>query len=151
MQNRAQHWGFWTTCPNAKSTCPKHKWHSSYNLQNDTPEIQIANLKYFYLPNRASGSQAYLPHLIFYLPRASGQCLILSPAELTNSCQRLIFPIRIKRGCPTVQETLTELVWTVSASVTVSTIFRTPPFSPSAIPPSQKTPPTAPRNTPILP
>ena len=33
--------------------------------QNDTPEIQIANLKYFHLPHRASGSQVLLalPHL----------------------------------------------------------------------------------------
>ena len=34
--------------------------------QNDTPEIQIANLKYFHLPNRASGSQVLLapPHFL---------------------------------------------------------------------------------------
>ena len=47
--------------------------------QNDTPEIQIANLKYFHLPHRASGSQVLLAPPHFLLAPGKGAMLNVEP------------------------------------------------------------------------
>ena len=47
--------------------------------QNDTPEIQIANLKYFHLPHRASDSQVLLAPPQFLLAPGKWAMLNVEP------------------------------------------------------------------------
>ena len=58
--------------------------------QNDTPENQIANLKYFHLPHRASGYQVLLAPNIFLL--APGKWAMLNVEPCTRN--RTVFFFR---------------------------------------------------------
>ena len=72
------------------------------------PEIKIRPLfflffKYVYLPIEQVAPKFYLPYLNFYLPRASGQCLMLSPAAssvflIITPCV-IPFPQGVFLGC----------------------------------------------------
>ena len=71
------------------------------------PEIKIKTLifilflfsfffKYVYLPIGQVAPKFYLPHLTFYLPRASGQCLMLSPVVSDSRLIKLYKHVTLK-------------------------------------------------------